>query len=121
VVLGQVLRALARGDHLESRRAAPVDHLADERGLVAVRERIHDAGLAGTRSEERTGERVGLDVDHHDVLAVRAARERMADARRRWPVASITTSTSDEAMTRSASSVTNVVPWRTASGSESAA
>ena len=30
--------------------------------------------------EQRAGERVGLDVDHHDVLAVLAARERVADA-----------------------------------------
>ena len=83
VVLGQVLRALAGGDDLEARGAAPVDHLADQRRLVAVRERIDDAGLARALREQRAGERVGLDVDHHDVLAVRAARERVADARGR--------------------------------------
>ena len=33
--------------------------------------------------EQRARERVGLDVHHHDVLAVRAARERVADAGRR--------------------------------------
>jgi hypothetical protein len=80
VILGQVLRSLARGDHLESRGATPIDHFADQRGLVAVRERVHDPRFARALREERARERVGLDVHHHDVLAVRAAGERVADA-----------------------------------------
>ena len=83
VVLGQVLRALAGGDHLEPRGAAPVDHLADQRRLVAVGERVDDAGLPRAPREQRARERVGFDVDHHDVLAVRAAGEHVTDARRR--------------------------------------
>ena len=46
VVHRQVLGALARGDHLEPAGARPVDHLADQRRLVAVRQRVDDPGLA---------------------------------------------------------------------------
>ncbi len=53
--------------------------------------------------EQRTGERVGLDVDHHDVLAVLAAREHVADARGRDPVASMTISMSGAAIKARAS------------------
>ena len=80
VIGRQVLRAFARGDDVETRRARPVDHLADQRRLVAIRERVDDAGVGRALREQRTGERVGFDVDHHHVLAVAAAREHMTDA-----------------------------------------
>ena len=80
MVLRQVLGALARGDDLEARGTAPVDHLADERRLVAVGERVDDARRARALGEQRSGERVGFDVHHHDVLAVTAAGEDVADA-----------------------------------------
>ena len=35
----------------------------------------------GAAREQRAGERVGFDVHHHDVLAVLAAGEHVADAR----------------------------------------
>jgi hypothetical protein len=52
VILGQVFRALAGGDDVEARGAAPVDHLADERRLVAIRERVHDVVLARAAGKE---------------------------------------------------------------------
>ena len=54
---------------VEARGARPVDELADERGLVAVGERIDDARVGRAPREQRAGERVGLDVHHHDVRA----------------------------------------------------
>ena len=83
VIRGQVLGALARGDHLEAGGAAPVDHLADQRRLVAIRERIDDAGCGCLPREQRSCQRVGFDVDHHDMLPVLATGEDVTDARRR--------------------------------------
>jgi len=37
------------------------------------------SGLLRATGEERTGQRIGLDVDHHDVLALLAAGQHMAD------------------------------------------
>jgi hypothetical protein len=65
-----VARALAGGDHVEAAGARPVDVLANERGLVAPGEAIdHARGLRLAR-KQGTGERIRLNVDHHDVLAV---------------------------------------------------
>jgi hypothetical protein len=79
VVRGQEFRALARRDDGEPRGSAPVDHLADQRRLVAVRERVNDARIVRAAGEQGPCERVGFDVHHDDVLAVLAARERVAD------------------------------------------
>ena len=72
--------------------------------------------------EQRPGERVGLDVHHHDVLAVlAAARAHGAMPAAGLPVASITTSVRRRARSPpSASSVTKVVPCCAASSSERA-
>ncbi len=82
---GQVLGALARGHDFEAAGARPVHHLADQGRLVAVGQRIDDAGLARAARQQRAGQRVGLDVDHDDVLAVFAAGQHVADARGRLP------------------------------------
>ena len=75
-----VARALAGGDHLEAAGARPVDVLADQRRLVAPGEAVDDARGLRLARQQRTGERIGLHIDHDDVLAVRDRRERMADA-----------------------------------------
>ncbi len=80
VVVRLVARALAGGDHLEAAGARPVDVLADQRRLVAPGEAVDDARGLRLARQQRTGERIRLDVDHDDVLAVRDRRERMADA-----------------------------------------
>ena len=77
------IRKLARGDHLEASGARPVDHLADQRRLIAVRQAVDDASGLGALGEQRADERVGLDVDHHQVLAVLDGGERVANAGRR--------------------------------------
>jgi hypothetical protein len=80
-----VARALAGGDHLEAAGARPVDLLADQRRLVAPGEAVDHARRLRPPGEQRPGERVRLDVDHDDVLAVRDRGERVADARLRDP------------------------------------
>ena len=81
VVLGQVLRALAGGDHVEAGGAAPVDQLADQRGLVAVGHASRRRRLrAARRASSGPASAVGLDVDHDDVLAVRRSRGRRGGA-----------------------------------------
>ena len=80
MVLGEILGAFACGDNGESSGAAPVDHLADQGRLVAVRERIHHTRFKRAAREKRPRERVGFDVDHHHVLALRKRRQRVADA-----------------------------------------
>ena len=78
-----VARALAGGDHREAASARPVDMLADQRGLIAPRQAVdHTRGL-GLAREQRTRERVRLDIDHDDVLAVVDRSQSMADAGRR--------------------------------------
>src|SRR3546814_2295153 len=65
----QVLSSLAGGDDRKAAGARPVDHLGDKRRLVAVGEAVDDARLGRLGREQRTCERVGLDVHHHHVLA----------------------------------------------------
>ena len=83
VIVRLVARALAGRDHLEAAGARPVDMLADQRRLVAPGQAVDDARGLGLAREQRTRDRVGLDIDHDDVLAVVDRRQRMADAGRR--------------------------------------
>ncbi|GCC48933.1 hypothetical protein chiPu_0033310, partial [Chiloscyllium punctatum] len=81
VVIGrQIFGALAGGDDVEAGGARPVDHFRGQRRLVAIGERIDHAGLARLFGEQRAGQHVGLDIDHHDMLAGRDGRAGMADA-----------------------------------------
>ena len=80
VVGRQVLGALAGADHLQADRARPVDQLGDQRRLVARGHGVDHTGLGGAAGQQRAGEHVGLDVDHHDVLAVLAGPKGVADA-----------------------------------------
>ena len=75
-----VARALAGGDHGEAAGAGPVDMLANERGLIAPCQAVDHARGLGLAREQRPRERVRLDVDHDDVLAVVDRSESMADA-----------------------------------------
>jgi len=75
-----VARALARSDDLEARGARPVDVFANQRGLIAPGKAVNDARGLGLACEQRTRDRVGLDVDHHDVLAVVDDLQRVRDA-----------------------------------------
>ena len=70
VVVRLVARALAGADHLEAGGARPIDVLADQRRLVAPGQTIDDTGRFGLARQQRTGDRVGLHVDHDDMLAV---------------------------------------------------
>ena len=83
VVGRQVLGALAGADHLEPDGARPVDQLGDQGRLVAGGHGVDHPGLGGLARQQRPGQHVGLDVDHHDVLARREGLERVADAGRR--------------------------------------
>ena len=80
VVGREVLRALAGGDDLEAAGARPVDLLGDQRRLVAIGHRIDDALVAGFPREQRSGEHVGLDIDHDDRRPRLDRGERMRDA-----------------------------------------
>ena len=81
VVIGrQILCALAGGDDAETRRARPVHHFGGQRRLIAIGQRIDHAGLARFLGEQGAGQHVGLDIDHHDMLARRNRRAGMPDA-----------------------------------------
>ena len=80
VIVRLVAGALAGRDHLEAAGARPVDVLADQRRLVAPGEAVDHAGGLGLAGEQGARQRVGLDVDHDDVLAVRDRLERVDDA-----------------------------------------
>ena len=75
----QPLVAAARGDDREAGGARPVDQVADQRRLVAEGEAVDDAGLGRLARQQRAAERVGLDRDVDDVLAVREAPRGVLD------------------------------------------
>ncbi|MGY3652871.1 hypothetical protein ACVWW2_008162 [Bradyrhizobium sp. LM4.3] len=76
----QILCPLARGNHVKPGGAGPIHHLRGQRRLVAIGERIDHAGLARFLGEQRTRQHVGLDVDHHDMLARRDRGAGVPDA-----------------------------------------
>ena len=80
LIYGQVFRALPGADDLEARRARPIHKLRDQRRLVAIRERIDDAGFGCPARQQRPDQRVGLDINHDNVALVTEARERMPSA-----------------------------------------
>jgi hypothetical protein len=79
VIGRQIFGALAGGDDAKAGRARPVDHLGGERRLVAIGQRVDHACLACFLRQQRSGQHVGLDIDHHDVLARRDRRAGMTD------------------------------------------
>lgn len=83
VVLGQVFRALAGTHDVKAGGAGPVHHLGNQRRLIAVGHRVDDAGLARLPRQERTRQHVRLDVDHDNVLLVRAAQQHVPHPGRR--------------------------------------
>ncbi len=83
VIGRQIFGALAGGRDLEARRARPVDHFGNQRRLIAIGHRIDHAGRARLAGELGAGQRIGLDIDHDDVLA--APRSPRAHARCRRP------------------------------------
>ena len=80
VICRQIFGALAGGDDAKAGRARPVHHLGGQRRLVAIGQRIDHAGLARFLGQQRTGQHVGLDIDHDDMLARRNRRAGMPDA-----------------------------------------
>ena len=68
---------------MKPQRARPIDHLRDERGLVAIGHRIDHALLAGSRRKQRAGEHIRLDTDHDDMLFRADGSEGMRDRRAR--------------------------------------
>ena len=82
VIGRQIFGAFAGGGDGEPRRARPVDHLGDERGLVAIGHGVDQIGGARLAREPRPGERIGFDIDHDDTLARLDRHDRMRDAGR---------------------------------------
>ena len=83
VIGRQILGSLAGGDDLETTGAGPINQLASQRRLVAVGQGIDDAPRPRLLGEQWSGQHIGFDIDHDDVLAGRDRRARMGNARRR--------------------------------------
>ena len=81
--LGQVTRPLAGGDDIKAAGTSPVHLLANQCRLVAIGQGIDDAGLLRPLRQQRSGQGIGLDVDHYQMAPVFAARRMMANTRRR--------------------------------------
>ncbi len=77
-----VARAFACGDHGEAAGARPIDMLTNERGLIAPRQAVDHTGGLRLAREQRTGDRIRLHVDHHDVLAMGDCAQGVVDAGR---------------------------------------
>ena len=81
VVIGrQIFGALAGGDDAKAGRARPVDHFGRQGRLIAIGQRIDHARFARFLGEQGACQHVGLDIDHHDMLAGRNRRAGMPDA-----------------------------------------
>ena len=80
VIGRQIFGAFAGCGDDKAGRARPVDHFRNQRRLVAIGHGIDDAGLARLAGQKRSGQRVGLDIDHDDVLARLDRGERMRNA-----------------------------------------
>ena len=80
VIGRQIFGAFAGCGDDKAGRARPVDHFRNQRRLVAIGHGIDHAGLARLAGEQRAGQRIGLDIDHDDVLARLDRGERMRDA-----------------------------------------
>jgi hypothetical protein len=97
VVGGQVLGALAGGDDGKAATARPIDQLADERRLVAIGERIDDAGgprlLGQERPPNTSASTLTMTMCFFAAIAARAWAMPAAGT----PVASTTTSIADSA------------------------
>ena len=70
-------------DDAESGGSRPIHQIADQRGLVAVGEAVDHARFRRLAREQRAAERIGLDRDVDDVLAVAERGKAMLDRRRR--------------------------------------
>ncbi len=70
VVVERVVLALAGGDDRVAERGGELDQLHAARRLVAGADRIDDAQPVGLAFQQRADGDVGLDVHHHQVLAV---------------------------------------------------
>ena len=79
----QPLVAAPGGGDREAAGSRPVDQVADQRRLVAEGERVDDAGLGRLPRQQRPAERIGLDRDVDDVLAVRIREQAVLDGRDR--------------------------------------
>ena len=71
--------AAARGHNGKSRRARPVDEIADDRRLVAIGEAVHHCGLPRLFCKQRAAEGIRLHRDHDHVFAVAERGERVRD------------------------------------------
>jgi hypothetical protein len=80
MIAWQVFCAFAGADDLKPRRARSVDHLGNERWLVAIGHGIENVCLGGTARQHRSRQHIGLDVHHHDVALMPEACERMLNS-----------------------------------------
>jgi len=70
VELKRIVFALASRDDLEAERLGEADKLHRRRRFIAGRPGIDDARLARLFLQEAANRDVGLDIQHHDMLAV---------------------------------------------------
>ena len=79
MVLGQVAGTLARGCDLEAAAPGPVDVFADQGRLVAPGEAVDHPCSCSFLSQQRPDQRIGLDVDHDDMMACSDGSPAMCD------------------------------------------
>ena len=80
MVFRQVFRAFPCCNHAKSAGACPVHQFADQCRLVAVGQRIDDAGAFRLARQGDAGQHVGFDVHHDDVFALRDGAAGVRDA-----------------------------------------
>lgn len=60
---------------LQSGGSRPIDHFRDQCRLISIGHGINDAGFFGLAGQQGTGQNVGLDIDHDNMLLMFAALE----------------------------------------------
>ena len=84
-VFTQVLGSLARRHDTQPTSASPVDHFADQCRLVAIGQTVDKSCRLSLSCQQRSGQRIRLDINHDQVPPVLSTQPGVFDSRGRMP------------------------------------
>ena len=79
----EIFRSFSGRHDLKTTSTRPVNLFNNQRRLIAISETVHDSRSSRFLCEERSCERIGLHIDHHDVPAFAYGGTSVPEAGRR--------------------------------------